>query len=427
MWLQSGILRPSLGLLCGMLAGSPSFAGMGPILQVTPGLYTAQRDDGENFIMERVDAGYGASENRWAFWRTFTNEELVRERDYVHKYQDADSRLRGQLPVNPGEGSQNYLDDIVAFDESLFRRSSAHELWVAYATPRAITRAEDAESDAIEMYLAVATAEGAPMVTHMGLCPGFHYLARMVDDPGNPACRPHRGLDLALHAFAARVTLLRDPSKLYMITALPPEERESLVRRLPGDAFAGSSLTLAIARFEEQNAKAPSDEMKELAARREAVSRERKHLDEQVSRLTADTNRIDDTEAWDSYRKAASEGRLTDLRVTASDLLKSELDLVSLIRARQDQEVSRIAAALPLTSAMTPIAATRIPFEIRILSRNRQETVFHYRRESRSIVVGGRTLTGEATRKYEWFFHPHLRLPSLLTVNLDALAALPSP
>jgi len=424
MWLQIRLFTASLGMVGGLLAGFPASAGMDPIVQVTPGLYTAQRDDGENFIMERVDAGLGGTQDRWAFWRTFTNEELVRERDYVHKYQDAEPGLQGRLPVNPGEGGRNFLDDIVAFDESLFRRSSAHELWVAYASPRAITRAGDAEPDAIEMYLSVATAEGAPMVTHMGLCPGFHYLARMVDDPGNPAFRPHRGLDLALHAFAARVTLLRDPSKLYMITALAQEEREALARLLPGDAFAGSSLTMARTRFEEQKAKSPSEELKALAARKEALGLERKKLDDQVARLTADANRIDDTDPWDSYRKVAAEGQLTDLRVAASDLLKSELDLARVIAAREDQEVSRIAAALPMTGAMPPIAATSVPYEIKILSKNRQDTVFQYRRESRTIIVGGKTLTGEAIRKYDWFFHPHLRLPLVLTVNLDALAGL---
>jgi hypothetical protein len=88
-------------------------------------------------------------------------------------------------------------------------------------------------------------------------------------------------------------------------------------------------------------------------------------------------------------------------------------------------------AAMPMHAVTSPIAVTRVPDEIRIYAKDRKTVVFDWKRDGHppTITVGGHLLSGEATRAFDWFAHPHLPLEAnpCLTVNLDALARLSEP
>lgn len=101
------------------------------------------------------------------------------------------------------------------------------------------------------------------MQMHMGIQRGFQYLVRTLGDlartDGGPVPAehlPHPNLSLSLHSLAARVMLMREPGRLYMITAPVDGLRQMLQKALPKDSFAGSTLTQAEALLPERQSEA---------------------------------------------------------------------------------------------------------------------------------------------------------------------------
>ncbi len=94
-------------------------------------------------------------------------------------------------------------------------------------------------------------------------------------------------------------------------------------------------------------------------------------------------------------------------------------------RTQQSAEINEILKTLEYTEKSPPILRDEKTKTIQILSKDRQNVLFEYDGERKNASVYNRNITGEQTKKYEWFFHRDMRLNVInpfVSVELEALA-----
>jgi hypothetical protein len=101
-----------------------------------------------------------------------------------------------------------------------------NELWIAY-----ITKKPENDGDNIRMFVTVVSSSEALITTHMGISASFE---AMEDD------NREKGISIDLHSFAARVMLMRNPNRKYMITTPVTIMRRIIIDALPNDTFLGT-------------------------------------------------------------------------------------------------------------------------------------------------------------------------------------------
>ena len=117
---QAYALLPTLTIGFLLAAASPTAAAsIGPITRVTPDLYTAQRDDGLHFVMERVDAGATDGESRVAFWIRFAAEELTMEREYRALWRTLSPDLKQLMPLKVVDPHRSLAGGVLGFQRAM--------------------------------------------------------------------------------------------------------------------------------------------------------------------------------------------------------------------------------------------------------------------------------------------------------------------
>lgn len=183
-------------------------------------------------VMERVNKSNIKAWSRYA---------KIQTRPYVVENVNSKCDENG-IPLQKGslaEGSGHFEEilETVPYDEN--------EVWVAYITkakapekiPANVTNydCEDALNRThtfakdIEMFVSITTSPEALITSHMGV-------ASSIEGVGNRS----RGTSVDLHSFAAKVMLIRNPKRKYMVNA-PADAMEMIfAKSLPGSFHAGT-------------------------------------------------------------------------------------------------------------------------------------------------------------------------------------------
>lgn len=240
------------------------------VRKVSDTLFVGAPESGPYFVMERIDGGVADYKDRIKFWREFARNEVkyvsfgFKEGmgEYEKRYKDRQDTLPKGFPKVHKEGKYfNLRGGISSFErviESALGETGDEgdaffpkvhpspvrlpNIWVCYASRRPILSASDVTIDDIEMVVTVIDWPEAPFVKHYGISKSFHYL--MNHDSSRKEAYPlhPNNLSMNLHSFAAKVMLLINPAKLYMIT--PPLSTMAQIMKdsLKDHVYVGDSL-----------------------------------------------------------------------------------------------------------------------------------------------------------------------------------------
>jgi len=205
------------------------------VQKVNDGFYVGQFPGQDlRLVMERVDSTNIQSWNRYADIQTDS-----RVHNYVldnHTTRDTNGHLVRPPSLITGSGHFNEVLKTVDY--------SVNEVWIAYVTkagtPEKIPDMTHYSGDNavdkdhpfaknIEMFVTVTSSPDALITTHMGV-------AGSLESVGNRS----KGISVDLHSFAAKVMLLRNPTRKYMVNT-PADSMEMIfAKALPGSFHAGT-------------------------------------------------------------------------------------------------------------------------------------------------------------------------------------------
>ena len=433
-----------------MISASPAFAGIG-VNEVTPYLYETKRAEDLCIVAERIDKAVPASALRLRFWNDVVRDEYRS----VRKYKDLDYETKTRLNL-PFRGGETRLETgLRSFSISVQSHFSDNELWIVYATSRAIAAAEDVRGNEIEMYVSVLTVAGAPMFTDMGISRSFTHLLRVkewrdhhalgesvraergITLPSEDGFRLHPNLAMELHSFAAKVMLMRDPHKLWMITAPVPTMRDIFLKALPDNTYQGDSLRTAVelhgdrqrSGHESPQLRALKEEAELWTAGLRALAQRIATLQDELDDLTATIKST--SPAWMARRKAQLQSEIETLQRQRSARKEQERtrqkEFRRQIEAVKNSEIDELSRTMEITPKMAPIRRTWNPKHIQILDKSRKQVVFDHNKGTGIIMVAGETLSGPQTRRYDWFYHEDMGRNPYATVDAQALADLIGP
>lgn len=200
------------------------------VQKITNNLYAA-RIPQKNLIlvMERID------DRTLPLWRSYSN---VQSHPRVAEAASEKGK-RGIIKASVSSGSGNFRSVLTKVSHE------ENEIWVAYITkasyPQPI-RDSIKNYDAtnvwhqphpfakdIEMYVTVTSSPRALITSHMGIASTF-------EGKGNRA----KGTSVDLHSFAAKVMLMRNPQRRYMVNTPVFAMEKILVDALPHSVFVGT-------------------------------------------------------------------------------------------------------------------------------------------------------------------------------------------
>jgi|GEM_PF-4686110 len=204
-------------------------------------LYVGKAANDLWLVMERIDDGVPNANFRQVWWKIYTSKDKTSHNDYYQLWAE------GNVPKKQGfiqfQGRGHILTSGQYSFETSLNYHTSNELWIGFASSKNIAQTSDITADCVEMAVPVMTDKDAPMVTHMGIGRSFYYMIRAIEDP--KAFPLHGNLAMDLHSFAAKIIKIRDPKKLYMMTAPVPTMREIMVKALPNNAYVGDTWSRA--------------------------------------------------------------------------------------------------------------------------------------------------------------------------------------
>ena len=177
-----------------------SVVNAGSIEQVNDGMYKGYLEDRPSFefVLERL------SDKNYGHWKYFIHNQLQGRTEHL------------------GEGSLHFkkvLQEVSYTD---------NEIWIAYLN--------DTDNKRIVMYVTVASSPNALITSHMGIAK-----TKEAFEAELKGFKGYKGISMLLHSFAARIMLLRNEQRKYMINA-PAHVMEKIVYdSLPnGTVFIGT-------------------------------------------------------------------------------------------------------------------------------------------------------------------------------------------
>ena len=206
---------------CALLAGWQEH-----ITQVEDGLYTAKIADRPlTLVMEKID---DADRALWQHYARVQNSP--RTTQFLYQ----------KFPNFSTDGSDHFASVLSEVDPH------KNEIWVAYITTsnqaRRISKEDVADYssadektktgflDNIVMFVTVASSPKAVISSHMGVSASYEGLMRKI-----------RGVSKDLHSFGAKVMLMRNPDRKYMVNAPNAVMGSILASAVPkGSFFAGN-------------------------------------------------------------------------------------------------------------------------------------------------------------------------------------------
>jgi len=191
--------------------------------KINDSLYVGKVEDEFYVAMERV------TRTNLELWQNYGEEQQTTA--------EATHAVRGKEYT-----LSHLIDGSQCFNSALTKYAPKHladpnEVWVAYTSRAPVReRATTATADAnIEMFMSVLTSRDALFSTHMGIARDWGTELDLLSK--EPKRKKHPYQSLHLHSFAAKVMLLRDPKKVYMITTPAPSMLEIFAKKFPADAL----------------------------------------------------------------------------------------------------------------------------------------------------------------------------------------------
>lgn len=285
-----------------------------------------------------------AGTNLWLVMERITPDNLGLWRQYI-KVQNNLRAVQFAYPSSKGsptDGSSHF--SLVLDDVSLTK----NEVWAAYITkadfPLRIAQGlspyysveisvnkSDPFAKDIEMFVTVTSSEQALITSHMGIASTLE-----------GATTRQKGTSLDLHSFAAKVMLMRNPDRRFMINAPVFAMEQIIINALPDATFVGTremrkrmqeSLGVGFREFSSLNKEKCKNALLEKA-NREAVSRN-KYLQSEINQLhngkrpgeTIDSMRqyLFDTLPFYSLIELNSEGLFVPCNKKIEDVLPNEI------------------------------------------------------------------------------------------------------
>jgi hypothetical protein len=173
---------------------------------------------------------------------TDENAKMWKEYAASQYYKIRCSKPLKYLPIVGGCG---HFERVLDSADILMKNN---ELWVAYASNKEITQkaklsipsGQFVSDPHIEMYVSVLIPSRAPVTAHMGISRTWE--AAIDFQKKSTKRKKHPDQSVHLHSFAAQVSKLRDPKKVFMLTAPVEAMRTILIKKMPsGSVFIGDS------------------------------------------------------------------------------------------------------------------------------------------------------------------------------------------
>lgn len=393
-------------------------------------LYIGKKEDGLYFVMERIDEAVPNSESRLQFWRNYVKSENSGHGNYKKAWSQRDGNLPRGFLLFPGRAGR--LDDgLYSFEESLNKYYTNNELWVAYVSTLEPKKADDIQADNIEMAVSIMTNPEAPMVVHMGISRSFNYLLNALDEVEKETQKRkfplHKDLAMGLHSFAAKVMLLRDPQKIYMVTSPVPMMRDIMTKAISKDhAFVGNGRTEAERIYEAQE---KSEDVKELSKLIDEEMEEIKKAEEEfqikkIDPMEEDYKKITDIE---EQKKVSEEiDKLYKEKQELKKEMKSELvgplwkERSEIISKKYDQILEKLKKEGKLPPLLCGDWRCN---KVEILDKKRKDIVYSDNRDEKIVTVNNQTFKDDETKRFDWFHHRDLSFNPYITIDYDALAS----
>lgn len=188
--------------------------------EIVDELYTGKVNDTFYLAMEKI------TEKNIDGWLLFANLENLQ------------IKTKPDKGLNT-EGSEFFETALEDYKKGKINQSN--EMWVAYASDEPVKgKANLKENNRhIEMYVTVTSSPEALLTSHIGISRTFH--ANRAINTGKKLKQPDQSIHL--HSFGAKVMLLRNPKRVYMITFPAPVMRDILLKKLPPHSiFVGDNL-----------------------------------------------------------------------------------------------------------------------------------------------------------------------------------------
>lgn len=391
------------------------------VKEINSHLYIGQKEPGLYFVMERIDTA--VPDSRLPFWKEYIAAEW--------KNHDLYKKEWTMEHVPQGKGflvfkSRDHIlrDGLTSFDKSVKYYNSNNELWIAYTSTKIITKADDTTFDDIEMAMPVMTDPDAPMVTYMGISRAFHYLLEAIKSKNENNFKVHPGLAISLQSMAAKVMRIRDERKLYQINAPVPAMRNIALQKLPDHVYIGDNLQIAKHMHQKMTdsgtvfkSKDIGDIQKRLLEEIDLWLTEESTLEEFLSAYTGDYHsRSDLRKLWPKIKEMKAE----DIDILVKTKKAECAALGKQRKATTKQELHELAKNLKMTPQTSPIK--QLGKKVQIFDKDRKNIIFEHDKVSNIIIVNNKTLEGDATNRYNWFYHYDMCLNDYVTIDLDALS-----
>jgi len=197
-------------------------AWLSNVNKISEGLYTGKVADTFYLAMERVDS---KNINQWL------------------KYAHEQVEFEANLIYLPNKDGSAHFELVLKEYQSDEINQKDNELWIAYASTIPVTKKTQLSDGGahIDMFVTVVTSSEALITSHMGISRTWQAASDLQKKP--PRRIKHPDQSVHLHSFAAKVTKMRDPEKVYMLTAPAIAMRDILIKKMPPySVFVGDSI-----------------------------------------------------------------------------------------------------------------------------------------------------------------------------------------
>ncbi len=233
-------LWPCVDLCATSASSQPTADWAANVQKISDDLYSGKVNDQFYVCLERVD-----------------HKNIDMWEGYAKQQESAGERMNLKY-LQTVDGSRRFMSIMKAYKSGNIAHTN--ELWVAYASNVAIKeRAKlnylnGSSNPNIEMFVSVVTSPDALITSHMGISRTWE--AALSLEQKQPTLKKQSDQSMHLHSFAAKVMKMRDPKKVYMLTAPAVAMRNIFIKKMPENSvFVGDSI------YEQQIKAAEKDPM----------------------------------------------------------------------------------------------------------------------------------------------------------------------
>ncbi len=164
--------------------------------------------DGLWCVMERIEQ----ESKQQKYWQKYAQSQVENETEIMNF-------LKSETKKNFGA---RYFEQVLSENHP--------ETWVAYVTSHANPQPHKVDKNHIKMYMSIVSSQEALVTSHMGISMTVESIPQ----------KPARGISLPLHSFAAKVMLMENPKRRFMINSPLVDMAVILIKSSLKKLFIGS-------------------------------------------------------------------------------------------------------------------------------------------------------------------------------------------